>query len=184
MDVTEGDRVVGHDWRGRPFADFYASVYSRVAATVCLYVADSEAALDATDEAFVRAAGAWRRVQRMESPVGWVVRVAINRAKKQAARDGRQSAAERQHVRQHENEATELDPMWQFDALVSGLPKRQRQAVVLRYVADLTQEQIADLMGIRRGTVSSLLASANDRVRRDLGTGDLDAEHPKEFTHE
>ena len=41
-----------------------------------------------------------------------------------------------------------------------SLPDRQRMAVVLRYLADLTEPDIATIMGVSRGTVASTLADA------------------------
>ncbi|MCU1467962.1 MAG: sigma-70 family polymerase sigma factor [Actinomycetia bacterium] len=49
--------------------------------------------------------------------------------------------------------------------LVRSLTARQQQAVVLRYVADLAEADIARVMGVTRGTVASTLAHA----RRALG---------------
>jgi RNA polymerase sigma factor (sigma-70 family) len=49
-------------------------------------------------------------------------------------------------------------------AAVRALPDRQRTAIVLRYLGDLPEADIAAAMGIARGTVSSTLADA----RRNL----------------
>jgi RNA polymerase sigma factor (sigma-70 family) len=48
--------------------------------------------------------------------------------------------------------------------LVRGLSLRQRQVVVLRFVADLTQQEIADVLRITRSTVASTLADALRRI--------------------
>lgn len=48
--------------------------------------------------------------------------------------------------------------------LVANLPVRQREAVLLRHVAQLTEQEIADAMGVKRGTVSSTLRSAYQRL--------------------
>jgi DNA-directed RNA polymerase specialized sigma24 family protein len=61
--------------------------------------------------------------------------------------------------------------------VVRDLPPRQRTAVVLRHVADLTEVDIASVMGVTRGTVSSTLAAAH----RTLALR-LDSERPEE-TH-
>ena len=45
------------------------------------------------------------------------------------------------------------------------LSLRQRQVVVLRFVADLPEADIADVLGISRGTVSSTLADAKANLR-------------------
>lgn len=43
-------------------------------------------------------------------------------------------------------------------AVLSRLPDRQREALVLRYYQRLTEAEIAESMGISRGTVKSTLA--------------------------
>ncbi len=47
--------------------------------------------------------------------------------------------------------------------LVRALPDRQRTALVLRYVADLAERDIASVMGVTRGTVASTLSDARRR---------------------
>lgn len=48
--------------------------------------------------------------------------------------------------------------------MVSTLPKRQREVVVLRYIGDLTEIQIAKVLGIARGTVSQTLRAAHVKL--------------------
>ena len=50
------------------------------------------------------------------------------------------------------------------DVLLS-LPYRQRTAIVLRYLEDLSDEEIADVLGCRRATVRSLVAGACPATR-------------------
>lgn len=49
---------------------------------------------------------------------------------------------------------------------LTTLPPRQRVALVLRYVHDLTDRQIADAMGCRRGTVNALLSRGRATLRQ------------------
>ena len=49
------------------------------------------------------------------------------------------------------------------------LPERRRTAVVLKYWADLSTDEIALAMGCRPGTVSSLLHRAVASLRKELG---------------
>ncbi|MEU8193153.1 SigE family RNA polymerase sigma factor [Microbispora amethystogenes] len=49
------------------------------------------------------------------------------------------------------------------------LPRRQREALVLRYYADLSEEQTATVMEISRGTVKSTTSRALDALGRLLG---------------
>ena len=48
---------------------------------------------------------------------------------------------------------------------LARLPERQRLALFLRYYADLDYASIADVLGIRRGTVSATLNQAHAALR-------------------
>ncbi|MCT9929806.1 SigE family RNA polymerase sigma factor [Planotetraspora sp. A-T 1434] len=49
------------------------------------------------------------------------------------------------------------------------LPRRQREALVLRYYADLSEEETAQVMGVSRGTVKSTTSRALDALGSLLG---------------
>jgi RNA polymerase sigma factor (sigma-70 family) len=57
-------------------------------------------------------------------------------------------------------------------AAIRRLPARQREALVLRYYLDLTEEQTADAMRVSRGTVKSATSRAIAAVGRMLGAPD------------
>jgi RNA polymerase sigma factor (sigma-70 family) len=48
------------------------------------------------------------------------------------------------------------------------LTRRQREVLVLRYWSDLTEAQIADTLGVSRGTVKSTVSRALDALGRHL----------------
>jgi RNA polymerase sigma factor (sigma-70 family) len=52
---------------------------------------------------------------------------------------------------------------------VALLPARQREAIVLRYYADLSEAEIADAMGCSRGAVKSHTARGMTALRARLG---------------
>jgi RNA polymerase sigma-70 factor (ECF subfamily) len=52
--------------------------------------------------------------------------------------------------------------------VVAQLPEEQRMVVVLRYTEGLSYEEIADLLGCRRGTVASRLNRAHKALERRL----------------
>jgi len=57
-------------------------------------------------------------------------------------------------------------------AAIRRLPARQREALVLRYYLDLTEEQTAEAMRVSRGTVKSATSRAIAAVGRMLGAPD------------
>ncbi|MCO5996840.1 RNA polymerase sigma factor [Actinoallomurus rhizosphaericola] len=50
-----------------------------------------------------------------------------------------------------------------------SLPRRQREALVLRYYLDLSEAEIAEVMGVSRGTVKSTTSRALTALARKLG---------------
>ncbi|HEX5986531.1 MAG TPA: SigE family RNA polymerase sigma factor [Nocardioides sp.] len=61
-------------------------------------------------------------------------------------------------------------------AALHRLPERQREVLVLRYWSDLSEGEIADAMGISRGTVKSTASRALAALERQLGTVDSNEE--------
>jgi RNA polymerase sigma factor (sigma-70 family) len=52
--------------------------------------------------------------------------------------------------------------------LIAGLPAKHRAAISLRYYEDLSDEQIAELLGCRTGTVRSYLSRGLAALREAL----------------
>ncbi len=117
-------------------------------------------------EAFARAYARWRRVSAMRSPEGWVVRVAVNQV-----RGGfRRRATERRkaHLIAGPDVAAPPDVDGALWAEVGRLPDRSRTAVLLRYVADLPERDVAAVMGVSRGTVATTLSRARSTLAERL----------------
>lgn len=126
-------------------------------------------ASDAVQEAFVQAVVHWRRVGNYEDPLGWLRRVAINKAKNRA-RSRRRRDALTERLRQRTAAAVEApaQPDDDVSAAVTALPPQQRLAVALFYYCDLPIAQVAAAMAVSEGTVKSHLHAARAAVAHTL----------------
>lgn len=69
--------------------------------------------------------------------------------------------------RGHGRGASTDKPSELLDA-VAGLPYKQQVVLVLRYWADLPEEAIAEIVGVRPATVRSMSARALARLSKEL----------------
>lgn len=144
------------------FEAWYQASYSRVLASLVLAAGGIELGREATDEAFARALERWDRVAAMASPAGWVYVVALNELRRGARRRNLERPAFERTGRQDDRPPDTLSiEVW--DSLRS-LPRREREAVALRYIGGLTEAQVADAMGISPGTVARMLHDARGRL--------------------
>jgi RNA polymerase sigma factor (sigma-70 family) len=145
------------------FEAWYRREHPRLVTLISATVGDAEIGREAVDESLARAFERWSRVSAMASPTGWTYRVALNVARRRA----RRRALEDRLLRRDR----QLDlpgPTGELWMVVSKLPLRQRTAVLLRHVGHLTEQEVADVMDIARGTVSSLLRTAYTTLRVEL----------------
>jgi RNA polymerase sigma-70 factor (ECF subfamily) len=155
---------------GDGFEAWYVREFPRVRNALTLAVGDPGLAEEATAEAFARALVQWRRLEAGGRPTAWVYRVALNEVRSRFRRvllERRHAARHREH---HVPPPGEPDPqLW--DAVASLAP-RARAAIALRYVADMSEAEVADAMGITSGTVAATLSKARRRL------AELLADHP------
>lgn len=156
---------------GMRFEDWYAESWPRILRAVVLFTNNSDDAPDLASEACTRAFARWETGSGLSDPTAWTVVVALNLAK------GRGRAEKRQHLVPQSAELrtvgldeVDLD-LWRA---VQQLPPRAREAVALRYGSDLTEQSVADAMGISIGTASATLTQARQKLRTLLRDGDTD----------
>lgn len=152
------------------FDGFYESHFDRVARALVLAGADRERAYDAAQDAFTKALKRWRSVGAMERPDGWVYVVAMNRLRDVWRSDKRDPEPE---IGVSDPETGVVTRVSVRDAIATLAP-RQRQAVVLRYLADLPVRDVADAMGCAEGTVKATLHQALRAMRIELEDEDAD----------
>lgn len=151
----------------RDFAEWYAAELPRICRALALATGDVGLGEEAAAEAFARALVRWDRVGRMDSPGAWVYTVALNEMR----RTWRRSQLERRYVQRLRDDGLPPPPepddrLWRA---VAALPPRARTAIALRYVADLSESQVADVMNVSRGTVAATLSTARRRLAATLG---------------
>lgn len=123
-----------------------------------------DVAEEATAEAFARAIAARERIR---DPIAWIYRTAfrIVHAELRAERRKPVETARRDDV------PAGLQPV--VEAL-RELSPNQRAAIVLRYEADLSVQEIASWMGASAATVRVHLHRGRNRLRELLGTEEID----------
>ena len=164
------DHVAGFD-------AFYAAHYLTLTTHLYAYCGDRQEAQDVVQEAFCRALVRWGRICTYDEPVAWVRRVAWNLATSNGRRS-RVAAAFRRRLRSEHVPEPSADRVALVAALRT-LPAKQRQAVVLHYIADLPVNDIAAAMGVADGTVKSWLHRGRAALAVQLGPGRSYAADPR-----
>jgi RNA polymerase sigma-70 factor (ECF subfamily) len=149
------------------FEEWYEACRPRAVAWLWAATGDRGLAEECVDEAFARALARWTRVRSMEFPRRWVETVALNQLRRTMRRRSMEDRLLRRVDRPADDAALPDAELW---SAVRGLPERQRMAVSLRYVADMSEEDVAQVMGITRGTVASTLSDARRSLARTLQT--------------
>ena len=168
MDRVQGVVVTSsHDDAWTSFTEWYRQEHSRLVATMVLVTGDIDVAADAVAEAFARALERWGRVAAMANPAGSTYQVAVYVARRSA----RRSALERRLLARAPKPPDVPAPAGELWGVVTTLSRRQREVVVLRYIADFPETEIAVVLGISRSTVSSTLVDAHRRLGPLLDEG-------------
>ena len=136
------------------FDALFRREFGPIARTAYLIVGDWEVAREIAQDAFVQVLRHWKKVREMESPGGWVRRVAIRDAVRMRRRDAR-----RRSLGHSQTPTGEPDVGGRAvrQALLM-LPRRQRAVIALHYLEDRSVAEIAALLGCSEGTVKTHLS--------------------------
>jgi RNA polymerase sigma-70 factor (ECF subfamily) len=138
----------------------YRDSYRRFLRVAVAVLGDLERGRDAVQETFVRALCSRGDLRSIESLDGWLWRTLTNvcLAEKRHPLD-RLDVSVQAATNGHADELPEVR------AMVAALPERQRVVLFLRHYADLDYLQIAEAVGIERGTVAATLHTAHRKIR-------------------
>jgi RNA polymerase sigma factor (sigma-70 family) len=118
---------------------------------------------DAVQDAFVTAIRHHRQFRGEGSIEGWLWRVVVTSALKARRSFNRTPVAD--GPSEARGDMPPNDDLRQVREAVAGLPERQRMVLFLRYYADLDYRTIADVLGVRPGTVAAALNAAHRALR-------------------
>lgn len=143
------------------FDSFFYECFPAARHSAFRVLGDPQAAEDAAATAMAKAYADWPRVSGLAYRRAWVIRVAVNQAL--GVRRRRRAPA----VRPSPVEAAEAEILIRLELLeaVRRLPRRQREALVLRYLGDLSEQEVAEVMGLAAGSVKSHIHRGLEALR-------------------
>jgi RNA polymerase sigma-70 factor (ECF subfamily) len=131
---------------------------------------------DATQETLLRA---WKAAPRFRGDASfrtWILRIALNVSRTAAARIPREVGWEAVSEPSSGGGGADAgialaEARRRVREAVSGLPPRQREAIVLKVYSDLTYEQVASILGVTVGAAKAHVHQATANLRRRLEEG-------------
>lgn len=151
------------------FDAFFYALLPQVLRVARRMTGDHATAEDVAAEAFARAFARWSKLKPLPHREAWLLRVASNVAIDLFRRRPLQTLAAPTTGAQADPGEVVVLRASLVEAL-RALPKRQREAVVLRYLADLSEADVAAALGVKPGTVKSQLHRARRSLVDRLGT--------------
>jgi len=152
----------------RAVTAIYSEHYRSLVRLAAFLVRDNATAEEVVQDSFVAMHGAWRRLRDTDKALSYLRQSVVNRS--------RSVLRHRMVVDKNTPKPPPDMPSAEHGAIIQlersavvsalrGLPERQREALVLRYYGDLSEAQIASVMGISRGAVKSHTARAMAALR-------------------
>jgi RNA polymerase sigma-70 factor (ECF subfamily) len=156
-----------------------------ISAYVYRMVGDYEAALDLTQEIFIKVYGSLARYRSEFKFSTWIYKIAHNSAvdhlRRNAGRERSLSSGVEGDQYELPIESGSLSPEQEserrerrveIEAVVRSLPNAYRELIVLRHSQDLTYEEIVEVTGLPLGTVKNRLFRAREMMRQQfIGRG-------------
>jgi RNA polymerase sigma-70 factor (sigma-E family) len=165
-----GEQTSPRSLRDAEFEEYMSARQPSLLRTAYLLTGDRHSAEDLVQTSLAKLYLSWDKVQRRELIDGYVRRIMVNEnnslwrrawKRKEVTTD---ELPDRVGVTDRPDHG-ESSALWEF---VQTLPRKQRAVVVLRYYEDLSEAEVADILGISVGTVKSqssrALAALRERV--------------------
>lgn len=160
------------DWDAdRAVTALYGEHYRALVRLAALLVRDIATAEEVVQDSFIAMHASWCRLRNTEKALSYLRQAVVNRSRsvlRHRVVVDRNPPKPLPDVASAEQGAISLLERSAVIAALRKLPVRQREALVLRYYADLSEAQIAAIMGISRGAVKSHTARGMAALRTVL----------------
>jgi len=147
------------------FDSFFAEHQSRLFSALCATTGNRQEAEELMQEAFLRMWERWDRVSRLDDPVGYLYRTAMNLFRKRLRRA---KMAMRKAVGSIDR-TDAYDVVDTRETVIAGLREltpAQRAAVVLTNLRGFSSEEAAEMLGMNAATVRALASRGRSRMRK------------------
>ena len=151
--------------------ELYATHYRSLVRLAALLVRDIGTAEEVVQDSFIAMHGGWRRLRDSDKALSYLRQAVVNRSRsvlRHRVVVDRNAPAPSPDMPSAEHGAIALLERSAVISALRTLPTRQREALVLRFYADMSEAQIADAMQISRGAVKSHTARAMQALRTVL----------------
>jgi RNA polymerase sigma-70 factor (ECF subfamily) len=155
------------DQQSDALRDVFETSYRRLVVQLYAVTGDGAEAEDLVQEAFVRAVAAGRRFIRADNHEAWLRTTAIN-----LHRNRWRKVRNYSRIRHRIEAPRDLSGLEEHVVVVNALrvlPPEQREVIALHHLADLSVNEVADLLGCKVGTVKSRLKRGRDALAETLG---------------
>jgi RNA polymerase sigma-70 factor, ECF subfamily len=153
------------------FEVFFEIEHGRLFGTLCLATGDASEAEELMQEAFLKLWEHWDQVQTHPDPRGYLYRTAFNLHRNRLRRAVR--AARRMVMpARSEDPFAELVQRETLIRALRALSPRQRAALVLTELLDMTSQEAAEVLEVRPSTVRALATQGRAALRAGLEEGD------------
>lgn len=159
---------------GQLAADLYAGHRLDLVRLAVLLVDDRSTAEDVVHDVFAGLLTGAKRLRDPDAAVAYLRRGVVNRSRSalRRRRTARAYAPPEDPPRAGPDDLALLgEEQREVCAALQTLPARQREVLVLRYWSELTEAQIAETLGISRGTVKSTASRALAALEKKLEAG-------------
>ena len=144
------------------WGDVYDQAFPQVYRALIATTFDRERALDGLHDAFEE--GLRHPPHDDRNLEGWLYRVALRKTRRGIFRSQREVSID---AGSSSDEVAAITQRLEVGRLLALLTERQRAIVVAHYYLGLTQDEIAEGLGIRRGTVSATVSQSLARMREE-----------------